>query len=220
MRNIFKYASIVGCTFASIVLGANYIDYKVKNGDTLYGIAFSHDMSATEFLKLNNIKDPDSYKLRVGEILKVKENGYSLVFDSENKVYGLKGEEGKSSYKDYKVKNGDTLYGIAFAHGMTANEFLAINNIKDVNKYNLRVGETLKVANSSNNASSNNEISNAEQKDTETKSYDTYRVKSGDTLYGIAFAHGMTASEFLKINNIDNPDKYKLYVGKTMYVIN
>ncbi|WP_297298705.1 LysM peptidoglycan-binding domain-containing protein [uncultured Brachyspira sp.] len=220
MRNIFKYASIVGCTFASIVLGANYIDYKVKNGDTLYGIAFSHDMSATEFLKLNNIKDPDSYKLRVGEILKVKENGYSLVFDSENKVYGLKGEESKSSYKDYKVKNGDTLYGIAFAHGMTANEFLAINNIKDVNKYNLRVGETLKVANSSNNASSNNEISNAEQKDTETKSYDTYRVKSGDTLYGIAFAHGMTASEFLKINNIDNPDKYKLYVGKTMYVIN
>ena len=214
MKNIFKYASILGCTFASVNFGANYIDYKVKNGDTLYGIAFAHDMSASEFLKLNNIENPDKYNLKIGETLKVKESGYSLVYDSENKVYGLKGGE-ENSYIDYKVKNGDTLYGIAFSHGMTASEFLSINNIKDVNKYNLRVGETLKVAN-------NNNVSKEDPKSSSdnNKSYDTYKVKSGDTLYGIAFAHGMTASEFLKINNIDDPDKYKLYVGKTMYVIN
>lgn len=216
MKNIFKYASIIGCTFASLNFAADYIDYKVKNGDTLFGIAFAHDMSANEFLKVNNIKDPDKYNLRVGETLKVKDKGYTLVYDSDNKVFGLKGEEG-NSYKDYKVKNGDTLFGIAFAHGMTANEFLAINNIKDANKYNLRVGQTLKVANNQkeNNAPSNNVINNSNDN---TESYDTYKVQSGDTLYGIAFSHGMTASEFLKINNIDDPDKYKLYVGKTMYV--
>ena len=83
MKNVFKYASVIGCTFFSISFGANYIDYKVKNGDTLYGIAFAHDMSASEFLKLNNIKDPNEYKLKVGETLKVKEAGYSLVYDSE-----------------------------------------------------------------------------------------------------------------------------------------
>ena len=123
-----------GCTFASINFAAEYIDYKVKNGDTLFGIAFSHDMSANEFLKINNIRDPDKYNLRVGETLKVKDKNYSFIFDSENKVFGLKTENGKS-YKDYKVQNGDTLFGIAFAHGMTANEFLEINNIKDANKY-------------------------------------------------------------------------------------
>ena len=197
MKNILKYASIIGCTFASVNFGANYIDYKVKNGDTLYGIAFSHDMSASEFLKLNNIDDPDKYNLKIGETLKVKEAGYKLVYDSENKMYGLKGEESKS-YKDYKVKNGDTLYGIAFAHGMTANEFLAINNIKNSSEYNLRVGAILKVANNDKTSANNNNISNINN-DNEKKSYDTYKVKSGDTLYGIAFAHGMTASEFLKI---------------------
>ncbi|WP_297278270.1 LysM peptidoglycan-binding domain-containing protein [uncultured Brachyspira sp.] len=216
MKNVFKYASIIGCTFASVNFGANYIDYKVKNGDTLYGIAFAHDMSANEFLKVNNIDDPDKYSLKIGETLKVKESGYSLVYDSENNVYGIKEEK---SYKDYKVKNGDTLYGIAFAHGMTANEFLNINNIKDVNKYNLRVGEILKVADNDKQSKDNVNISNTNN-DSEKKSYDTYKVKSGDTLYGIAFAHGMTASEFLKINNIDDTDKYKLYVGKTMYVVN
>ena len=218
MKNIFKYASIIGCTFASLNFAADYIDYKVKNGDTLFGIAFAHDMSASEFLKINNIKDPDKYNLKVGEVLKVKEKGYTLVYDTDNKVFGLKGEEG-NSYKDYKVQNGDTLFGIAFAHGMTANEFLAINNIKDANKYNLRVGQTLKVANNQkkSNSPSNNTINNSNN-DNNTESYDTYKVQSGDTLYGIAFSHGMTASEFLKINNIDDPDKYKLYVGKTMYV--
>ena len=217
MKNVFKYASVIGCTFFSISFGANYIDYKVKNGDTLYGIAFAYDMSASEFLKLNNIKDPNEYKLKVGETLKVKEAGYSLVYDSENKVYGLKGEENKS-YKDYKVKNGDSLYGIAFSHGMTANEFLAINNIKDPNKYNLKIGEILKVANNTSSASNNSSNLSPSEDNVSENNYDTYKVKSGDTLYGIAFAHGMTASEFLKINNIDDPNKYKLYVGKTMYV--
>lgn len=217
MKNVFKYASVIGCTFFSISFGANYIDYKVKNGDTLYGIAFAHDMSASEFLKLNNIKDPNEYKLKVGETLKVKEAGYSLVYDSENKVYGLKGEENKS-YKDYKVKNGDSLYAIAFSHGMTANEFLAINNIKDPNKYNLKIGEILKVANNTSSASNNSSNLSPSEDNVSENNYDTYKVKSGDTLYGIAFAHGMTASEFLKINNIDDPNKYKLYVGKTMYV--
>ena len=217
MKNVFKYASVIGCTFFSISFGANYIDYKVKNGDTLYGIAFAHDMSASEFLKLNNIKDPNEYKLKVGETLKVKEAGYSLVYDSENKVYGLKGEENKS-YKDYKVKNGDSLYGIAFSHGMTANEFLAINNIKDPNKYNLKIGEILKVANNTSSTSNNSSNLSPSEDNVSENNYDTYKVKSGDTLYGIAFAHGMTASEFLKINNIDDPNKYKLYVGKTMYV--
>ena len=217
MKNVFKYTSVIGCTFFSISFGANYIDYKVKNGDTLYGIAFAHDMSASEFLKLDNIKDPNEYKLKVGETLKVKEAGYSLVYDSENKVYGLKGEENKS-YKDYKVKNGDSLYAIAFSHGMTANEFLAINNIKDPNKYNLKIGEILKVANNTSSASNNSSNLSPSTDNVSEKNYDTYKVKSGDTLYGIAFAHGMTASEFLKINNIDDPNKYKLYVGKTMYV--
>ncbi|WP_295154692.1 LysM peptidoglycan-binding domain-containing protein [uncultured Brachyspira sp.] len=211
MKNIFKYASIIGCTFASINFAANYTDYKVKKGDTLYGIAFSHNMTANEFLTVNNIKDADKYNLKIGETLKVREAEYNLVYDSQNKVYGLKQGEEKKSYKDYKVKNGDTLYGIAFSHNMTANEFLTVNNIKDADKYNLKIGETFKVYDNNYKTTDNNQNNNSEN-------YDTYRVQSGDTLYGIAFSHNMKVNEFLKINNIDDPDKYKLYVGKIMYI--
>ena len=143
-NNIFKI--FLGLSISYSLFGANYINYKVENGDSLYGIAFSHGMSASEFLKLNNIEDADKYNLKIGETLKVKEKEYSLVFDLVNKSYAFDVDKSKS-YKNYKVKSGDTILGIAFSHGMSASEFCAINNIKDFNKYNLKVGETLKVAN-------------------------------------------------------------------------
>ncbi|WP_157150486.1 LysM peptidoglycan-binding domain-containing protein [Brachyspira sp. SAP_772] len=215
------------CFFASLFynfsFAVNYVDYKVENGDTLYGIAFAHDMTASEFLKLNKIKDPDSYKLKVGETLKVKEKEYDLVYDVKAKSYGLKPEK-KKSYTDYKVKDGDTILGIAFSHGMSASEFCAINNIEDFNKYQLKKGEILKVANVSNieeikeeEKVNRNNIENI-KKEIEQNKYIDYQVKDGDTILGIAFSHGMSASEFCAINNIEDFNKYQLKKGEILKV--
>ena len=101
-NNIFKI--FLGLSISYHLFGANYINYKVENGDSLYGIAFSHGMSASEFLKLNNREDADKYNLKIGETLKVKEKEYSLVFDSVNKSYAFDVDKSKS-YKNYKVKS-------------------------------------------------------------------------------------------------------------------
>ena len=69
MKKLFLI-SLFASLFYNFSFALNYVDYKVENGDTLYGIAFAHDMTASEFLKLNKIKDPDSYKLKVGETLR------------------------------------------------------------------------------------------------------------------------------------------------------
>ena len=220
MKKIF-FICFIASFFCNFSFAINYIDYKVENGDTLYGIAFAHDMKASEFLKLNKIDNPDSYKLKVGETLKVKEKGYDLVYDAKDKSYGLKPEK-KKSYIDYKVKDGDTVLGIAFSHGMSASEFCAINNIEDFNKYQLKKGEILKVANTSNisRKESNDNEEKEEIKEQIENNYIEYKVKNGDTLYGIAFSHGMTANEFLKLNKIDNPNKYNLKVGEILKVKN
>ena len=213
------------CFFASFFynfsFAVNYVDYKVENGDTLYGIAFAHDMTASEFLKLNKIKDPDKYNLKVGETLKVKEKGYDLVYDVKAKSYGLKPEK-KKSYTNYKVKDGDTVLGIAFSHGMSASEFCAINNIEDFNKYQLKKGEILKVVNTANISKEekpNNNIENI-KKEIEQNKYIDYQVKDGDTVLGIAFSHGMSASEFCAINNIEDFNKYQLKKGEILKVAN
>lgn len=216
------FISFFASFFYSFSFAVNYIDYKVENGDTLYGIAFAHDMTASEFLKLNKIKDPDKYNLKVGETLKVKEKGYDLVYDAKAKSYGLKPEK-KKSYIDYQVKDGDTVLGIAFSHGMSASEFCSVNNIEDFNKYQLRKGQILKVANTSNISKeevTTYNIEKIEEIKEPINNYTEYKVKNGDTLYGIAFSHGMTANEFLKLNNIDDPNKYNLKVGETLKIKN
>lgn len=217
------FISFFASFFYSFSFAVNYIDYKVENGDTLYGIAFAHDMTASEFLKLNKIKDPDKYNLKVGETLKVKEKGYDLVYDAKAKSYGLKPEK-KKSYTDYKVKYGDTVLGIAFSHGMTASEFCAINNIEDFNKYQLKKGEILKVANVSNAEEIKKEEVNRNveniKKEIEQNKYIDYQVKDGDTVLGIAFSHGMSASEFCSVNNIEDFNKYQLRKGQILKVAN
>ena len=219
MKKIF-FICFIAAFFCNFSFAINYIDYKVENGDTLYGIAFAHDMKASEFLKLNKIDNPDSYKLKVGETLKVKEKGYDLVYDAKDKSYGLKPEK-KKSYIDYKVKDGDTVLGIAFSHGMSASEFCAINNIEDFNKYQLKKGEILKVANTSNVSEkpNNNNVENI-KKEIEQNRYIDYKVKDGDTVLGIAFSHGMSASEFCAINNIEDFNKYQLKKGEILKVAN
>ena len=233
-NNILKIFTISILSYS--LFGENYINYKVENGDTLYGIAFSHGMSASEFLRLNNIEDADKYNLKIGETLKVKEKEYSLVFDSINKSYALDVDKSKS-YKNYKVKNGDTVLGIAFSHGMSASEFCAINNIKDFNKYNLKVGEILKVANnnteknsiekSSDSSVNRNSVENIKKEiesnnqkpqNNNENNFEIYTVKNGDTLFGIAFDSNTPVNDFLRINNIESPLKYKLKVGEKLKI--
>lgn len=236
-NNILKIFTISILSYS--LFGENYINYKVENGDTLYGIAFSHGMSASEFLRLNNIEDADKYNLKIGETLKVKEKEYSLVFDSVNKSYALDVDKSKS-YKNYKVKNGDTVLGIAFSHGMSASEFCAINNIKNFNKYNLKVGEILKVANnnteknsiekSSDSSVNRNSVENIKKEiesnnqkpqnnqNNNENDFEIYTVKNGDTLFGIAFDSNTPVNDFLRINNIESPLKYKLKIGEKLKI--
>ena len=230
-NNILKIFAVSILSYS--LFGENYINYKVENGDTLYGIAFSHGMSASEFLRLNNIEDADKYNLKIGETLKVKEKEYSLVFDSVNKSYALNVDKSKS-YKNYKVKSGDTVLGIAFSHGMSASEFCAINNIKDFNKYNLKVGEILKVANNnidkisieknSDNSVDRNSVENikkeieANNQNNNDNNFEIYTVRSGDTLFGIAFDSNTPVNDFLRINNIESPLKYKLKIGEKLKI--
>ncbi len=89
-----------------------------------------------------------------------------------------------SSADTYIVKSGDTLWSIARNNGLTVNELKALNNLTS---NALSIGQVLKVRKIS---------------DTPTTSVDTYTVKSGDTLYGIARMFGLTIDELKSLNNL------------------
>ena len=179
-------------TFTSYLLNGEYINYKVKNGDTLFKIAFDYNMNVDNFLKINKIADYKKYNLKIGNTLKVTDNRSSV---------------------SYKVKSGDTLLGIAYAHDMNANEFYKLNKIDS--KYLLKIGDNLKVYKKNNSITKTKEVKKVVNK-TDTKDTINYKVKNGDTLLGIAYAHDMNANEFYKLNKINS--KYMLKFGDNLKV--
>ena len=99
--------------------------------------------------------------------------GQVLTIPSDNKE-----EENGNTYI---VKSGDSLYSIALKTGTTVSELKTLNNLTS---NILNIGQMLKLPSE------------------EGVMENTYIVKSGDTLYGIALKTGTTVSELKALNNL------------------
>ena len=89
-------------------------------------------------------------------------------------------KEAETNIDEYIVKKGDTLYAIANKYDTTVDNLKSINNLTtDL----LSIGQVLKIPNT-------------------TANYDTYTVKSGDTLYAIANKYNTTVDAIKKLNNL------------------
>ena len=113
--------------------------YKVKKGDTLYSISKKYQLTVAELRAANNLSEKDIIK--AGQTLKIPDADIStaaaLSASSTVKV------STPVKTKDYVVKKGDTLYGIALLNDTTVADLLAINNLdsKDV----IYPGQKLKI---------------------------------------------------------------------------
>ena len=86
----------------------------------------------------------------------------------------------------YIVKSGDTLWSIAKNNGISVDELKKINGLTS---NSLSIGQVLKLKEPSMTPSI-------------PSTADTYTVKSGDTLYGIASRFGLTVDELKAMNNL------------------
>ena len=99
-----------------------YLEYKIKKGDTLSGIALKFNTSVNELVRLNNIKDPN-----------VIMAGTTIL------VAG-------SSYTTYTVKPGDNLSVIARKYNTTWESIYELNKSVIGNNANLiHPGDVLKI---------------------------------------------------------------------------
>ena len=104
----------------------------------------------------------------------------------------LAGSSVVASADSVTVKSGDTLYAIAAAHHVSVDELVSANKIADANM--IITGDKVELPGSSSTSAS----SVAQKKQAAKGS--SYTVKSGDTLWAIANANGMTLSELLSAN--------------------
>lgn len=98
---------------------------------------------------------------------------------------------------NYTVRSGDTLSGIAAAHGLTLAQIEHLNP-QIGNPNSIYPGEVVHVGGTAAPA----------------PAHPTYTVKSGDTLSAIAAAHGTTVAALARINNLADPNL--IHVGQVL----
>ncbi|MFM1559766.1 MAG: LysM peptidoglycan-binding domain-containing protein [Roseibacillus sp.] len=105
--------------------------YTVKPGDTLSSIARRYRTSADGLMKINGIEDPT--RLRVGQLLTLPAEAKApkpVPAAPAPKPVQVHKPEPKAPTKpteDYKVRHGDTLYGIARRHKMSVGDLKSFN---------------------------------------------------------------------------------------------
>lgn len=113
--------------------------HNVKPGETLTSIAKAMDVSVVDLKAAN---DMSTDVIRQGQILNIP----TVKSTPEAPIASHKATEGadaKASVKSYTIKSGDRLVFIAKRYGVTQEDLVAFNKIKDPTK--LQIGQTIRI---------------------------------------------------------------------------
>ncbi|GAB1483753.1 M23 family metallopeptidase [Treponema sp.] len=127
--SIRQLHSIAVLLLLSIVVYAQETIHTVKKGDTLYALARSYGVSASEILAANGITD--ARKLQVGQKIQIPR--------PETKTT----QTTAATTKIHRVVRGETLYGIAREYKISLSEVLKINGLTE--KSLIKVGDSLRI---------------------------------------------------------------------------
>ncbi|WP_286007116.1 LysM peptidoglycan-binding domain-containing protein [Ligilactobacillus aviarius] len=165
--------------------------YTVQSGDTLRGIANTHDTTVNNLKQINDLTSDTIY---VGQVLKLKQQTNST-----------SNQASQSTADTYTVQSGDTLWGIANTHDTTVNNLKQINDLTSDTIY---VGQVLKLKQQSTTQQESSQPS-------QSNSSDFYTVKAGDSLWKIAMGNDLTVSHLKQMNNLTTNT---IYVGQQLRI--
>ncbi len=170
-----------------------YAYHKVRRGQNISSIARRYGVSIRTISRANNLNR--RYTILVGQTLKIplSRNGYVAQAASK-----------KKSYKPvtHRVRKGDSLWNLAKRYGTNTRAIQRANKMRGTT---LKIGQKLSIP-------GGKSIQLASSK----KKVQSYRVKKGDTSFGIALKNGMTLTRFLKLNKMSK--RSKIFPGQKVYV--
>jgi len=149
---------------------SEYAAYKVRKGDTLYSLARKYSTSVDEILRANRLSSKK--KLAVGKTIVIPDNS-----SPKNEKVDTKPE------RTHVIAQGETLKGIAHEYGVSVEEISRANNLKDPGRIKPRA--TLVIPASQG------------KKPVKTTQY---KVKKGDTLWGISKQFDVSTMDILRWN--------------------
>ena len=169
------------------------VDYTVERGDTLVGIAGEHDVSVSDLMKANNIKNPDL--IRIGQVLVIP---------------------GGKADTYHRVARGETLVRIASSYGSSAVSVARANSLRNPNL--IYPGQQLLIpaASAARSSSGDRESEGSSSKPSGKRSGQFHVVKKGEDLESIAKKYsGVSADDIARANGITNG---RIYTGTRLFL--
>ena len=123
--------------------------YKVLKGDSLYKIGKMFSMTPEALKELNGLRNDH---IQVGQALKVSSSSSAVqssaktaadTGNSPGQPQSPQARQAQNETQTYKVRNGDTLSGIARSFNVSLKDLTAANNIRNNNT--LKIGEVLTI---------------------------------------------------------------------------
>ncbi|WP_201584837.1 LysM peptidoglycan-binding domain-containing protein [Psychrobacter jeotgali] len=180
---------------------ASVKNYRVKPGDGLIALAREFNIPTSTLANLNGLRTTDS--LYVGQVLKVPAN-VKFAAASSSSSNSSSATSSSVATSNYTVKAGETLIGIANDLGVSATDIAAVNSNFDA-RARLQRGQTIKVP-----------VSKAEVNRQLNAQPISYKVKSGDTLTGVARRYNIGLSDLASANNLSTNSN--LILGRTITI--
>jgi membrane-bound lytic murein transglycosylase D len=167
---------------------ANYKRHQVRKGDTLLALAKSYRIRLDDIIALNDIRNPRALRIGSDLILPLKK-GYSRYPMEE-----LKDDYIRTRRKTYTVCKGDSLWEIAQRFNVTEKQLRVWNRLGWSNI--IRPGQTLAVSVKA------GKVPKAVSKKQSSFHKIVYRVRTGDTLWGIGRQFEIATCQIMEWNNL------------------
>lgn len=180
--------SALAATSTPATISAAPKDYLVVEGDTISGIAGRFGLSTASVLALNGLGWQAVIFPGQKLTLSVQNTGTQTVQRPASPA---------SEISRYTIKSGDTISGIASAHGLTTTAVLRANGLSTSSV--IYPGQAIVLPESGAGASSSVEAVSSVQS---TGAAATYTIVSGDTISGVAAALGVSVQAILDANGL------------------
>lgn len=171
------------------------IEYKVQNGDSLWGISKRFSVSVSAIVASNPGIKADS--IRVGQTVNIPRTSDSSSPSGSAQATPTLKKSAPVGSSLYVVKSGDSLSRIASRQGVTVAELRSANSLSSDM---IKIGQELVVPNST------RKVGLATKQHSGAK----YVIEPGDTLAKIAAVFGVSINELQELNDITNPRSIRI----------
>ncbi|PEH46886.1 LysM peptidoglycan-binding domain-containing protein [Enterococcus faecium] len=187
--------------------------YTVKAGDSVWSVSNKYGITMAQLIQWNNIQNNFIYP---GQQLTVSNSGStnsasSNTGSSANTNNSSSANTGSSSSQGtYTVKAGESVWSVANKNGITMNQLIEWNNIKNNFIY---PGQQLIVKGGNSTNTNTGSTTSATKPNTPNTSATTstsssgntmYTVKAGESVWSVANKHHITMDQLIEWNNIKN----------------